>query len=118
MMLRSLLTKLLLDPYEREPDENRWLPHHYLIGVGLSVLGWYLWHPGGSPGIGSLLALAGLLIALDDVIDHTYGGHIRRWTEQHVGIRMGTPLDYAYRRLMRWGPARRAYTGLLEWLGY
>lgn len=118
MSLRARLSRLLLDPYEREPDEDRWLPHHALWGVLVFGVGWYLWHPGGSPELGSLLALVGLLVALDDVLDHAIGGHIRRFTERYLGVRMGTPLDYAYRRLMRWGPFRRVYGELLRWLGY
>lgn len=116
--MKRLLARLLLDPYEREPDENRFLPHHYLWGVGLSLLGWWFWHPGGSPELGATLALVGLLVALDDVIDHAAGGRIREVTERYLGVRMGTPLDYAYRRLMDWGPFRRAYTALLRRLGY
>lgn len=108
------LRTLLLDPYEREPDENRFLPHHYLIGVGLSLLGWYLWHPGGDPTLGATLAVAGLLIALDDVIDHAFGDRIRDLTERYLGVRMGTPLDYAYRRLMDWGPFRRVWTRVID----
>lgn len=116
--LLELLRPVLLKPDEEEPDGNRWLPHHALIGVLMFGVGWALWAPGGSPELGATLALVGLLVALDDVVDHLFGATIRDVTERLTGRRIGTPLDFLFRLALRWGPFRRAYMGALERLGF
>lgn len=113
--MKELLKSLVIDTYEREPDQNRWLPHHALLGILIFGVGWYLWHPAGNPELGSTVALLGLLVSLDDVVDHKYGGRIRDFNERVFGVRVGTPLDFVFRWVMgNVGVFRRVYRYILR----
>lgn len=58
----------IIDP-EKEPDGDAAAPHHFYIGVFVSVFGFASVWPYYS-NTGAVMAIAGLLIALDDAIEH------------------------------------------------
>ena len=69
---------------EAIPDGYVLAPHHFYIGVGIAVFGFlFVWRF--YPRTGSVLSLLGLLIAVDDVIQHITG--------------ITTPLEYVWRVL-------------------
>lgn len=70
---------------EDEPDGDALAPHHFYIGVALSVFGFASVWPYYSL-TGASMALIGLLIALDDVIEHMTG--------------FTTPLDLLWKRIV------------------
>lgn len=59
-------------PHEDEPDNDATAPHHFYIGVGVSVFAfitiWDLY-----PATGATLVIVGLLIAADDALSHAFG---------------------------------------------
>jgi hypothetical protein len=59
-------------PSDTVPDGTVAAPHHLYIGIIIAAFGfalvWRLY-----PRTGALLTLSGLLIALDDAIDHAFG---------------------------------------------
>jgi len=66
--------KLLLDLFNPEPipDGVVLAPHHFYIGVMMATFGFlFVWRL--YPRTGATLSLVGLLIALDDVVEHTFG---------------------------------------------
>lgn len=58
----------ILDP-EKEPDGDAHAPHHFYVGVLIATFGFASVWPYYSL-TGASMALIGLLIALDDVIEH------------------------------------------------
>lgn len=67
-------------PHHAEPDGDVLLPHHFYLGVIASTYGFlFLWPR--YPTLGSTVAIAGLLIALDDVVQHAFGV----WTPLDAG---------------------------------
>lgn len=76
----------MIDPAESEPDGDRFLGHHFWIGIAVMIVGWMQWTPGGTAVIGSHLTFVGLLIVLDDLISHFFG--------------VWTPLDYLFKRFI------------------
>lgn len=70
---------------EPEPDGDALAPHHFYIGVAISVFGFASVWPYYSL-TGASMALIGLLIALDDVIEHMTG--------------LPTPLDQLWKRVI------------------
>lgn len=70
---------------EDEPDGDALAPHHFYIGVALSVFGFASVWPYYSL-TGASMALIGLLIALDDLIEHMTG--------------FTTPLDLLWKRIV------------------
>jgi hypothetical protein len=70
---------------ENEPDGDALAPHHFYIGVAVSVFGFASVWPYYSL-TGASMALIGLLIALDDVIEHMTG--------------IPTPLDLLWKHLV------------------
>jgi len=66
---------------EPVPDSMILAPHHFYVGIIISTFGFFfVWKL--YPRTGSLLALLGLCIALDDVIQHMF--------------RVNTPLHYLW----------------------
>jgi len=76
----------VIDPHDDVPDGDTGAPHHAYIGWIVQVLGvavaWfgfeYIWAYYGSAGAmvtlaGMALSGVGLLVALDDVVEHTWG---------------------------------------------
>jgi hypothetical protein len=59
-------------PAESEPDGDVSAPHHFYIGILVSLFAfvsvWDLY-----PVTGSLMVLLGLLIAIDDALSHAFG---------------------------------------------
>jgi hypothetical protein len=53
------------------PDGAALAPHHFYVGIGIAVFGflfvWWVY-----PRTGATLALVGLLVALDDVVQHAF----------------------------------------------
>lgn len=79
---------LLLDRYpaEDEPDGDVLLPHHFYLGVIVAFYAFFFaW--GTYPTVGATLSVLGLLIALDDVVNHAFG--------------VPTPLDSLWSRFLR-----------------
>lgn len=75
-------------PHDPEPDGDVSLPHHFWIGVALSVFSfWSLWQAGHYPALGAVGTLLGLLIALDDAVEHAFG--------------IPTPLDQLWNQWLR-----------------
>lgn len=70
---------------EDEPDGDSLAPHHFYVGVIISVFAFASIWPYYSL-TGASMALIGLLIALDDVIEHATG--------------LPTPLDQLWSRLI------------------
>lgn len=72
-------------PAETEPDGDISAPHHFYIGVFLSLFAfvtiWDLY-----PVTGATLTIVGLLIALDDILSHAFG--------------VPTPLDLLWKKLL------------------
>jgi len=68
---------------EQEPDGDALAPHHFYVGVALAVFGFASVWPYYSL-TGASMALIGLLIALDDVIEHTF--------------EISTPLDVLWKK--------------------
>lgn len=60
-------------PAEREPDGDRYLGHHFWIGIFMMVVGWMQWAPQGTPVAGSALVWIGLFVLLDDLVSHYFG---------------------------------------------
>jgi hypothetical protein len=59
-------------PHDTIPDGVILAPHHFYIGVLVAVFGFVLvWRI--YPRTGAILSVLGLLIALDDVIEHAFG---------------------------------------------
>ena len=58
----------VFDP-EEEPDGDALAPHHFYVGVALSLFGFASIWPY-YPATGAGFAFIGLLVALDDVIEH------------------------------------------------
>ena len=72
-------------PEDKEPDGDIMAPHHFYVGIIISWFGFmYIWP--GYPVVGSVSAIVGLLIALDDVIEHSTG--------------IITPLELLWRRVI------------------
>lgn len=86
----------MFDP-EDEPDGDAHAPHHFYIGLIVAAFGFASVWPYYSV-TGSGMALIGLLIALDDVVEHT--------------TNLPTPLDQLWKRALY--PAVRR---LEEWFG-
>lgn len=84
-------------PADDEPDGDIYLPHHFWVGLVVLLGGWFYW---GQDPAGGWIALAGLLIIADDLIEHFFG--------------VWTPLDALFKRAMRNERFRRAYTKLLR----
>jgi len=61
----------VFDP-EEEPDGDALAPHHFYVGVALSLFGFASIWPY-YPATGAGFAFIGLLVALDDVIEHMTG---------------------------------------------
>lgn len=95
----------MIDPHDDVPDGDTGGPHHsyigwmvQVVGVGMAWFGFeYVWGTGYSSA-GAMVTLAGmalsglgLLVALDDVVEHTWG--------------LPTPLDQLWARWL--GPAVR-----------
>jgi len=78
-------------PAEAEPDGDVSAPHHYYIGLFVAFFAfvsvWDLY-----PVTGALLAWAGVLVALDDLVSHPFG--------------VPTPLDALWRYAIRPAMAR------------
>jgi len=72
------------DPYE-EPDGNALAPHHFYVGVALALFGFASIWPY-YPATGAGFAFIGLLVALDDAIEHMTG--------------FPTPLDQVWKRVV------------------
>jgi len=70
---------------ESEPDGDSLAPHHFYVGVLIAVFGFASVWPYYSL-TGASMALIGLLIALDDVIEH-----MTPYT---------TPLDFVWKRFI------------------
>ncbi len=72
-------------PAESEPDGDVSAPHHFYVGVLVSVFGfvsvWDLY-----PVTGAAMVLVGLAVALDDALSHAFG--------------VPTPLDLLWGRLL------------------
>jgi len=63
-----------LGPFAPEavPDGTVLAPHHFYVGVAVAVFGFlFVWRL--YPRTGAAMSLAGLLIALDDVVEHAFG---------------------------------------------
>lgn len=74
----------MFDP-EQEPDGDATAPHHMWVGLAVAAFGFgSVWKY--YPVTGSLMTLAGLLIALDDAIEHTFD--------------VETPLDMLWKKLI------------------
>lgn len=59
-------------PVESVPDGTILAPHHFYIGCGIALFAFiFVWRL--YPRTGSTLTLIGLLIALDDVVQHIFG---------------------------------------------
>jgi len=57
---------------EAVPDGTVLAPHHFYVGVAVAVFGFlFVWRL--YPRTGAAMSLAGLLIALDDVVEHAFG---------------------------------------------
>ena len=74
----------VFDP-EEEPDGDALAPHHFYVGVALSLFGFASIWPY-YPATGAGFAFIGLLVALDDVIEHMTG--------------FPTPLDQVRKRVI------------------
>ena len=74
-------------PSEKEPDGDRYLGHHFWIGIAMMVIGWMQWTPDGTPTEGAALVVAGLLVVSDDVLSHAFG--------------IWTPLDALFKAYLR-----------------
>ena len=74
----------IFDP-DAEPDGDALAPHHFYVGVALSLFGFASIWPY-YPATGAGFAFIGLLVALDDVIEH-----MTPYT---------TPLDQVWKRLI------------------
>jgi hypothetical protein len=73
-------------PHDTEPDGDVSLPHHFWIGIALSVFSfWSVWPA--YPAVGAVGTLLGLLVALDDAVEHAFG--------------IPTPLDQLWNRWLR-----------------
>jgi hypothetical protein len=68
-----------------EPDGDSTAPHHFYIGVAVAAFGFASVWPYYSL-TGASMAVIGLLVALDDVIEHTTD--------------LPTPLDQLWKRLI------------------
>lgn len=79
-------------PADREPDGSIWYPHHFWIGLAVMLAGWLAW---GAEPWGAHVAILGLLIVADDLIEHYLG--------------VPTPLDTAFKRALRNDRVRRLY---------
>lgn len=56
---------------EAVPDESVFAPHHFYIGVIIAVYAFiFIWQ--WYPRTGAILCLCGLLIALDDALQHAF----------------------------------------------
>ncbi|TKX79281.1 hypothetical protein EXE53_16700 [Halorubrum sp. SD626R] len=73
-----------MDP-EDEPDGDALAPHHFYVGVAVAVFGFASVWPYYSL-TGASMTLIGLLIALDDAIEHATG--------------FPTPLDQLWKRVI------------------
>lgn len=102
-VIQSVLHTPMTYPVEAEPDGNRWLPHHGLWALGLYLIGWYYWYPGGAPFFGATLVGLAVLLLLDDWLSH--------------GLGVKTPGDMAFEWLMRRRSFRRMYIRLW-WIIY
>lgn len=84
-------------PAEDEPDGDIYLPHHAWLGMVLLAGGWFYW---GQDPAGGYVALIGLVIVADDVLQHFFG--------------IPTPLDWAFKRALRNDRFRRAWARLVN----
>lgn len=75
-------------PAESEPDGDRFLLHHWWIGIFMMIGGFMQWSAAGPPEAGAALAGLGLLVALDDYLSHSLG--------------IWTPLDAVHKLAIRW----------------
>jgi hypothetical protein len=58
-------------PMESEPDGDRSAPHHFWVGVIVSVFGFgFMWADHLYPTLGAAFAIGGLAVALDDALEH------------------------------------------------
>lgn len=72
---------------EEEPDGAVLAPHHFYIGVAVSVFGFmFVWAGGLYPKTAAIMTVVGLLIALDDALSHALG--------------VSTPLDQLWKRVI------------------
>lgn len=71
-MVRPIDLLLERYPAEDEPDGDVLLPHHFYTGVLLASFGFMFVWPA-YPTVGATMAVAGLLVALDDVVSHAFG---------------------------------------------
>jgi len=74
-------------PAEEEPDGDRYLGHHFWVGIFTMVVGWMQWTPAGTPEAGAVLVVVGLLVTVDDVVSHVFG--------------VWTPLDWLFKSVLR-----------------
>lgn len=74
----------IFDP-EVEPDGDALAPHHFYVGVAVALFGFASIWPY-YPATGAGFAFIGLLVALDDVIEHMTS--------------FPTPLDQLWKRLV------------------
>jgi len=59
-------------PHDTIPDGAVLAPHHFYVGVLIAVFGFvFVWRI--YPRTGAVLSVIGLLIALDDAIEHVFG---------------------------------------------
>lgn len=73
-------------PHDTEPDGDVSLPHHFWMGVAVAVFSfWSVWPA--YPAVGAVGTLLGLLVALDDAVEHAFG--------------IPTPLDQLWSRWLR-----------------
>lgn len=86
-------------PHEDEPDGDRFLPHHYWLGLVLMGVGFAAW-TGDTSLPGAAIAGVGFLIALDDYLSHAFG--------------LWTPLDAAFKRALRNDRFQRAWIRLVN----
>jgi len=74
----------LFDP-EDEPDGDVAAPHHLWVGLALAAFSFgSVWRY--YPTIGSVMTIAGILIALDDAVEHA--------------LEVKTPLDQLWKRVI------------------
>lgn len=60
----------MIDP-EEEPDGDALAPHHFWVGVAVAVFSFgSVWRY--YPTLGAVGSLIGLLIALDDAVEHAF----------------------------------------------
>lgn len=72
---------------EKEPDGERFAPHHFYIGVIVSTFAFvFMWSGDLYPQTAAIMTIFGLLIAADDVVSHAF--------------QVPTPLDTVWKRVI------------------